>query len=131
MSRCLFLFCFQKLRQELLSRQGSVEATRDSVSKLLKSADASTVSGLQGALQDLSQRYTTAQTKQAEKEAELRVVLPKLEGFERLSSDLCDFTQSRERVLSLGGLPDHSIEDYKHTIEVIEIIYKQQPWCWN
>ncbi|MCJ8746251.1 hypothetical protein PDJAM_G00139640 [Pangasius djambal] len=110
----------QKLRQELLSRQGSVEATRDSVSKLLKSADASTVSGLQGALQDLSQRYTTAQTKQAEKEAELRVVLSKLEGFERLSSDLRDFTQSHERVLSLGGLPDHSVEDYKHTIEEVK-----------
>ncbi|XP_058233494.1 microtubule-actin cross-linking factor 1 isoform X16 [Hemibagrus wyckioides] len=110
----------QKLRQELLSRQGSVEATRDSVSKLLKSADASTVSGLQGALQDLNQRYTTAQTKQAEKEAELRAVLPKLEGFERLNSDLHDFTQSRERVLSLGGLPDHSVEDYKHTIEEVK-----------
>ncbi|KAM9494125.1 microtubule-actin cross-linking factor 1 isoform 10-T10 [Clarias gariepinus] len=110
----------QKLRQELLSRQGSVEATRDCVSKLLKSADASTVSGLQGALQDLSQRYTAAQTKQAEREAELRVVLPKLEGFERLSSDLRDFTQSRERVLSLGGLPDHSVEDYKHTIEEVK-----------
>ncbi|XP_060798785.1 microtubule-actin cross-linking factor 1 isoform X10 [Neoarius graeffei] len=110
----------QKLRQELLSRQGSVEATRDSVSKLLKSADASTVSGLQGALQDLSQRYATAQTKQAEKEAELRAVLPKLEGFERLSSDLRDFIQSRERVLSLGGLPDHSVEDYRHTIEEVK-----------
>lgn len=104
-----------------MSRQGSVDATRDSVSKLLKSADASTVSGLQGALQDLCQRYTKAQTKQAEKEAELRVVLPKLESFERLSSDLRDFTQSRERVLSLGSLPDHSVEDYKNTIEVKEI----------
>ncbi|XP_060753614.1 microtubule-actin cross-linking factor 1 isoform X11 [Tachysurus vachellii] len=110
----------QKLRQELLSRQGSVEATCDSVSKLLKSADASTVSGLQGALQDLNQRYNAAQTKQAEKEAELRVVLPKLEGFERLNSDLHEFTQSHERVLSLGGLPDHSVEDYKHTIEEVK-----------
>lgn len=109
-----------------MSRQGSVEATHDSVSKLLKSANASTVSGLQGALHDLSQRYTAAQTKQAEKEAELRVVLPKLEDFERLTLDLRDFTQSRERVLSLGGLPDHSVEDYKHTIEVIKIIHKQQ-----
>ncbi|KAF7691262.1 hypothetical protein HF521_011559 [Silurus meridionalis] len=110
----------QKLRQELLSRQGSVESTRESVSKLLKSADASTVSGLQGALQDLSQRYSAAQTKQAENEAELRAVLPKLEGFERLSSDLRDFTKSRERVLSLGGLPDHSVEDYKHSIEEVK-----------
>ncbi|KAF4073878.1 hypothetical protein AMELA_G00248250 [Ameiurus melas] len=110
----------QKLRQELLSRQGSVEATRDSVSKLPKSADASAVSGLQGALQDLSQRYSAAQTMQAEKEAELRAILPKLEGFERLSSDLRDFTQSRERVLSLGGLPDHSVEDYRQTIEEVK-----------
>uniref|UniRef100_A0AAR2JGF1 Microtubule actin crosslinking factor 1 n=1 Tax=Pygocentrus nattereri TaxID=42514 RepID=A0AAR2JGF1_PYGNA len=100
----------QKLRQELLSRQGSVEATRDSVSKLLKSADASTVSGLQGALQDLIQHYTTAQTKQAENEAELRGVLPKLESFDRLSMDLHSFMQSRERA---------------HTVEVMDIIYIQ------
>uniref|UniRef100_A0A4W4GDU7 Microtubule actin crosslinking factor 1 n=1 Tax=Electrophorus electricus TaxID=8005 RepID=A0A4W4GDU7_ELEEL len=99
----------QKLRQELLSRQGSVEATRDSVSKLLKSADATTVSGLQRALEDLSQRYAAAQTKQAEKEAELRAVLPKLERFERLSADLRNFTQSRQRALSPGGQPEHSL----------------------
>ncbi|XP_062870398.1 microtubule-actin cross-linking factor 1, isoforms 1/2/3/4/5 isoform X12 [Trichomycterus rosablanca] len=110
----------QKLRQELLSRQGSVEAVCDSVSKLLKSADASTASGLQGALQDLSQRYITTQTKQAVKETEFRVVLPKLEDFERLSSDLRGFTQNRERILSLGGLPDHSIPDYKQTIEEVK-----------
>lgn len=109
-----------------MSRQGSVEATCDTVSKLLKSADASTVSGLQGALQDLNLHYNAAQTKQAEKEAELRVVLPKLEGFERLNSDLREFTQSHERVLSLGGQPDHSVEDYKHTIEVTD--HTQTAW---
>uniref|UniRef100_A0A3B4DMX6 Microtubule actin crosslinking factor 1 n=1 Tax=Pygocentrus nattereri TaxID=42514 RepID=A0A3B4DMX6_PYGNA len=116
----------QKLRQELLSRQGSVEATRDSVSKLLKSADASTVSGLQGALQDLIQHYTTAQTKQAENEAELRGVLPKLESFDRLSMDLHSFMQSRERALSLGGQPDRSIEDYRHTVEEVKSELSQE-----
>ncbi|XP_066529620.1 microtubule-actin cross-linking factor 1 isoform X2 [Hoplias malabaricus] len=116
----------QKLRQELLSRQGSVEATRDSVSKLLKSADAATVSGLQGALQDLTQRYTSAQNQQAEKEAELRGVLPKLESFERLSTDLHNFTQTRERALSLGGQPEHSVEDYKHTIEEVRSELSQE-----
>uniref|UniRef100_W5K6X2 Microtubule actin crosslinking factor 1 n=1 Tax=Astyanax mexicanus TaxID=7994 RepID=W5K6X2_ASTMX len=110
----------QKLRQELLSRQGSVEATQDSVSKLLKSADASTVSGLQGALQDLAQRYTAAQTKQAENETELRGLLPKLESFERLSMDLHSFTQSRERALSVGGQPECSMEDYRRTIEEVK-----------
>lgn len=102
-----------------MSRQGSVETTCDSVSKLVKSADASTVSGLQGALQDLNERYTAAQTKQAETEAELRGVLPRLENFERLSADLRGFLQSRERALSLGGQPEHSVEDYKHSIEVV------------
>lgn len=108
----------QKVRQELLSRQGSVDAVCDSVSKLLKSSDATTASGLQGTLQDLNQRFITAQTKQALKESELRGVLPKLEDFERLFSDLQSFTQSRERILSLGGLPDHGLPDYKQTVEV-------------
>uniref|UniRef100_A0A8C2BDI7 Microtubule actin crosslinking factor 1 n=1 Tax=Cyprinus carpio TaxID=7962 RepID=A0A8C2BDI7_CYPCA len=111
----------QKLRQELLSRQGSVDATLDSVSKLLKSADASTASGLQGALQDLSQRYTAAQAKQTTRETELRGLLPKLESFERQSADLRSFTQSRERALSPVGQPDCSVDDYKQTIEVREL----------
>ncbi|XP_052440234.1 microtubule-actin cross-linking factor 1 isoform X18 [Carassius gibelio] len=109
----------QKIRQELLSRQGSVDATLDSVSRLLKSADASTASDLQGALQDLSQRYTAAQAKQTERETELRGLLLKLESFERQSADLRGFTQSRERALSPVGQPDCSVDDYKQTIEEV------------
>uniref|UniRef100_A0A673LJG0 Microtubule actin crosslinking factor 1 n=1 Tax=Sinocyclocheilus rhinocerous TaxID=307959 RepID=A0A673LJG0_9TELE len=112
---------------QLLSRQGSMDATLDSVSKLLKSADASTASGLQGALQDLSQRYTAAQAKQAERETELRGLLPKLESFERQSADLHSFTQSRERALSPVGQPDCSVDDYRQTIEVSELGF---PHMW-
>uniref|UniRef100_A0A8C7WFL5 Microtubule actin crosslinking factor 1 n=1 Tax=Oncorhynchus mykiss TaxID=8022 RepID=A0A8C7WFL5_ONCMY len=96
----------QKLRQELLSRQGSVEATCDSVSKLLQSSDASTASGLQASLESLTQSYTAAQAKQAEREAELRGLLPKLENYERLSADLQGFTQTCLRALSPVGQPD-------------------------
>jgi len=98
-----------------------VDATSDSVSKLLKSADASTASGLQEALQDLSQRYTAAQAKQADRETELRGLLPKLESFERQSADLRSFAQSRETALSPVGQPDCSVDDYRQTIEVGEL----------
>uniref|UniRef100_A0A4W5Q074 Microtubule actin crosslinking factor 1 n=1 Tax=Hucho hucho TaxID=62062 RepID=A0A4W5Q074_9TELE len=98
----------QKLRQELLSRQGSVEATCDSVSKLLQSSDASTASGLQRSLESLTQSYAAAQAKQAEREAELRGLLPKLENYERLSTDLQGFTQTCLRALSPAGQPDRS-----------------------
>uniref|UniRef100_A0A674BSA2 Microtubule actin crosslinking factor 1 n=1 Tax=Salmo trutta TaxID=8032 RepID=A0A674BSA2_SALTR len=108
----------QKLRQELLSRQGSVEATCDSVSKLLQSSDASTASGLQGSLESLTRHYAAAQAKQAEREAELRGLLPKLENYERLSTDLQGFTQTRLRALSPAGQPDRGVEDYRQTIEV-------------
>uniref|UniRef100_A0A4W5PVB9 Microtubule actin crosslinking factor 1 n=1 Tax=Hucho hucho TaxID=62062 RepID=A0A4W5PVB9_9TELE len=108
----------QKLRQELLSRQGSVEATCDSVSKLLQSSDASTASGLQRSLESLTQSYAAAQAKQAEREAELRGLLPKLENYERLSTDLQGFTQTCLRALSPAGQPDRSVEDYRQTIEV-------------
>uniref|UniRef100_A0A665W9A7 Microtubule actin crosslinking factor 1 n=1 Tax=Echeneis naucrates TaxID=173247 RepID=A0A665W9A7_ECHNA len=108
----------QKLRQELLSRQGSVEATRDSVSKLLQSSDASTASGLQGALDELTHHYTAAQASQAEREAELKGLLPRLESYERLGTDLQVFTQTRLKALSLVGQPDRSMDDYRQTIEV-------------
>lgn len=112
------LYFSQKLRQELLSRQGSVEATRDSVSKLLQSSEASKASGLQAALNDLTQRYTAAQASQAEREADLKGLLPRLENYERLGADLQVFTQSRQKALSPAGQPDRAVDDYRQTIEV-------------
>nr|XP_046274645.1 microtubule-actin cross-linking factor 1 isoform X19 [Scatophagus argus] len=116
----------QKLRQELLSRQGSVEATRDSVSKLLQSSDASTASGLQGSLDELIQRYTAAQSSQAERESELKVLLPRLESYERLGTDLQVFTQSRLKALSPVGQPDRSVDDYRQTVEEVRSELEQE-----
>ncbi|XP_034747887.1 microtubule-actin cross-linking factor 1 isoform X13 [Etheostoma cragini] len=116
----------QKLRQELLSRQGSVEATRDSVSKLLKSSDASTASGLQGALDELTQRYAAAQASQGEREAELKGLLPRLESYERLGTDLQVFTQSRLKALGPAGQPDRSVDDYRQTIEEVRSELEQE-----
>uniref|UniRef100_A0A671XAT0 Microtubule actin crosslinking factor 1 n=1 Tax=Sparus aurata TaxID=8175 RepID=A0A671XAT0_SPAAU len=122
----LLLSLPQKLRQELLSRQGSVEATRDSVSKLLQSADASTASGLQGPLDELTQRYAAAQASQAEREAELKGLLPRLESYERLGTDLHVFTQSRVKALSPAGQPDRSVDDYRQTIEEVRSELEQE-----
>uniref|UniRef100_A0A673B6V0 Microtubule actin crosslinking factor 1 n=1 Tax=Sphaeramia orbicularis TaxID=375764 RepID=A0A673B6V0_9TELE len=116
----------QKLRQELLSRQGSVEATRDSVSKLLQSSDASIASGLQGSLDELTQRYAAAQASQAEREAELKGLLPRLENYERLGTDLQVFTQSRLKALSPVGQPDRSVEDYRQTVEEVKSELEQE-----
>ncbi|KAJ8000014.1 hypothetical protein DPEC_G00200410 [Dallia pectoralis] len=116
----------QKLRQELLSRQGSVEATRDSVSKLLQSSDPSTTSGLQVSLDSLTRCYSAAQAKQAEIEAELRGLLPKLESFERLSTDLGAFAQTRLRSVCPAGQPDRSVEDYRQTIEEVRAELEQE-----
>ncbi|XP_075868033.1 microtubule-actin cross-linking factor 1 isoform X22 [Nelusetta ayraudi] len=116
----------QKLRQELLSRQGSVEATRDSVSKLLQSSEASTASGLQAALNELTQRYAAAQASQAEREAKLKGLLPRLESYERLGTDLQVFTQSRLKALSPAGQPDRGVDDYRQTIEEIRSELEQE-----
>ncbi|XP_077362474.1 microtubule-actin cross-linking factor 1 isoform X17 [Festucalex cinctus] len=116
----------QKLRQELLSRQGSVEATRDSVSKLLQSPDASTASGLQGALGELTRRFAAAQVSQAEREAELKTLLPRLESYERLAADLRVFIQSRGKALSPAGQPDRSVDDYRQTVEEVKSELQQE-----
>uniref|UniRef100_A0A3Q2DDQ7 Dystonin n=1 Tax=Cyprinodon variegatus TaxID=28743 RepID=A0A3Q2DDQ7_CYPVA len=116
----------QKLRQELLSRQGSVEATRDSLSKLLQSSDAAAAPGLHGSLDELTQRYTAAQTSQAEREAELKGLLPRLESYERLGTDLQAFTQSRLKALSPVGQPDRSMGDYRQTIEEVKSELEQE-----
>ncbi|XP_062386258.1 microtubule-actin cross-linking factor 1 isoform X4 [Sardina pilchardus] len=116
----------QKLRQELLSHQGSVDSTRDSVSRLLQTSDATAASGLQGELQELSQRYSAAQSQQTEREAALRELLPKLESFERLNGDLRSFTQSHQRALSPAGQPDRSVEDYRQAIEGIRSDLSQE-----
>ncbi|KAK2920792.1 hypothetical protein Q8A73_000277 [Channa argus] len=116
----------QKLRQELLSRQGSVEATRDSISKLLQSSDASTASGLQSSLDELTQRNAAAQASQAEREAELKGLLPRLESYERLGTDLQVFTQSRLKALSPMGQPDRTVDDYGQTIEEVRAELEQE-----
>ncbi|KAM9384120.1 microtubule-actin cross-linking factor 1, isoforms 1/2/3/4 [Pholidichthys leucotaenia] len=116
----------QKLRQELLSRQGSVEATRDSVSKLLQTSDASTASGLQGSLDKLTLHFTTAQACQAEREAELKGLLPRLESYERLGTDLQVFTQSRLKALSPVGQPDRGVDDYRQTVEEVRSELEQE-----
>lgn len=95
-----------------------MEATRDSVSKLLQSSEASTASGLQAALNELTQRYAAAQASQAERETELKGLLPRLESYERLGTDLQVFTQSRLKALSPAGQPDRSVDDYRQTVEV-------------
>uniref|UniRef100_A0A7N8YEA5 Microtubule actin crosslinking factor 1a n=1 Tax=Mastacembelus armatus TaxID=205130 RepID=A0A7N8YEA5_9TELE len=116
----------QKLRQELLSRQGSVEATRDSVSKLLQSSDASTAPGLQASLDELTKRYAAAQASQAGREAELKGLLPRLESYERLGTDLQVFTQSRLKALSPMGQPDRGVDDYRQTIEEVRAELEQE-----
>lgn len=95
-----------------------MDATRDSVSRLLQSSDASAAPGLQSGLDELTRRYAAAQSSQAEREAELKVLLPRLESLERLGTDLQTFTQTRLRALSPVGQPDRSVGDYRQTIEV-------------
>ena len=95
-----------------------MDATRDSLSKLLQSADAATASDLQGALAQLNGRYAAAQASQTEREAELKVLLPRLESYERLGADLQGFTQSRLKALGPVGQPEHSVDDYRQTLEV-------------
>ncbi|XP_053719858.1 microtubule-actin cross-linking factor 1 isoform X18 [Synchiropus splendidus] len=109
----------QKLRQELLSRQNAVEAMQDSVSKLFQSSDASTASGLQSSLDELTHKYSAAQSRQVEREGELKALLPRLESFERLGADLEVFTQSRLKALSPVGQPDRSVVDYRETIQEV------------
>lgn len=92
------------------------------MSRLLQTADATAASGLQGELQELSQRYSAAQSQQTEREAELRELLPKLESFERLNADLRSFTQNQQRALSPAGQPDRSVGDYTQTIEVNSLL---------
>uniref|UniRef100_A0A3Q2P4T9 Microtubule actin crosslinking factor 1 n=1 Tax=Fundulus heteroclitus TaxID=8078 RepID=A0A3Q2P4T9_FUNHE len=104
--------------QAVQDAQGSVEATRDSVSRLLQSADASAAPGLHGNLDELTRRYAAAQASQAAREAELKGLLPALESYERLGADLQAFTQSRLKALSPAGQPDRSVDDYRQTVEV-------------
>ncbi|XP_041090094.1 microtubule-actin cross-linking factor 1, isoforms 1/2/3/5-like isoform X1 [Polyodon spathula] len=107
----------QKLGRDLLSRQCSVEATRQAVSQFLQTADASTATSLQGELSELCQRFGALRSGQEQKEAELRGVLPKLETFERLASQIQEFTETRGRALETGSQPERDMQDFNQRIE--------------
>ncbi|KAK1153105.1 hypothetical protein AOXY_G30446 [Acipenser oxyrinchus oxyrinchus] len=107
----------QKLGWDLLSRQCSVEATRQAVAQFLQTADASTATGLQGELSELCQRFGALRSGQEQKETELRGVLPKLETFERLASQIQEFTETRGRALRTGSQPERDMQDFNQRIE--------------
>ncbi|XP_077599175.1 microtubule-actin cross-linking factor 1 isoform X4 [Stigmatopora nigra] len=118
----------QKLRQELLSHQGGVEATRDCVAELLRAGpEASGAGGLGDSLDRLTRRLAAAQVGQAEREARLKTLLPKLENFERLWSDLDLFVRGRGDDLGRAAArPDRGLADYRQTLEEVKSEMQQE-----
>ncbi|XP_053310588.1 microtubule-actin cross-linking factor 1 [Spea bombifrons] len=115
-----------KLRQDIGSRRGSLDATGEMVAKFMETADSATASALQSKLLDVTERFNKVCLRQSQQESALKEILPKVEKYEQLSDNLKDFSVTRFQLLASGNQPDKDIAQFSEQIQELNLEIKQQ-----
>ncbi|XP_062449773.1 microtubule-actin cross-linking factor 1 isoform X16 [Rhea pennata] len=114
-----------KLKQDIARQKSCLEATREMVTRFMKTADSTTASALQGKLAQATEHFGRLCQQQREKEDALKGLLPKVEQYEQLSEKLQQFTESRARTLASGNQPDHDIAHFSQRIQELNLEMRQ------
>ncbi|XP_068924102.1 microtubule-actin cross-linking factor 1 isoform X3 [Petaurus breviceps papuanus] len=115
-----------KLKQDISRQKSSLEATREMVNRFMETADGATATGLQGKLEEVSERFSQLCQRQQEKESSLKKLLPQVETFEHLSEKLQQFLDSRARMLASGNQPDRDITQFSQQIQELNLEMGEQ-----
>ncbi|XP_056412553.1 microtubule-actin cross-linking factor 1 isoform X4 [Hyla sarda] len=115
-----------KLRQDIGSRRGSLDATGEMVVKFMEKADKAAAATLQNKLSEVSARFEKVCQQQILQETALKEVLPKVERYEQISEALQDFKETRLQLLASGNKPDRDIAHFSEQIQELNIEIKQQ-----
>ncbi|XP_067167733.1 microtubule-actin cross-linking factor 1-like isoform X9 [Apteryx mantelli] len=114
-----------KLKQDIARQKSCLEATREMVTRFMKTADSATASALQGKLAEVTEHFGRLCQQQREKEDALKGLLPKVEQYEQLSEKLQQFTESRARMLASGNQPDRDIAHFSQHIQELNSEMRQ------
>uniref|UniRef100_A0A8C5PE50 Microtubule actin crosslinking factor 1 n=1 Tax=Leptobrachium leishanense TaxID=445787 RepID=A0A8C5PE50_9ANUR len=115
-----------KLRQDIGSRRGSLDATGEMVAKFMQTADSAAAAALQSKLKEITERFNKVCLNQSEHEAALKDILPKVERYEQIHDSLEDFKTSRFQLLASGNQPDKDIAQFTEQIQELNTEIKQQ-----
>ncbi|XP_071992635.1 microtubule-actin cross-linking factor 1 isoform X17 [Engystomops pustulosus] len=115
-----------KLRQDIGSRRGSLDATGEMVVKFMETADKAAAATLQKKLSQVTARFDSVCQQQSLQETALKEVLPKVERYEQISEALQDFIATRSQLLASGNQPDRDISQFSEQIQELNIEIKQQ-----
>ncbi|XP_028365144.1 dystonin isoform X18 [Phyllostomus discolor] len=99
------------LEQDIMSRQGSINAMNEKVKKFMETADPSTASSLQAKMNDLSVRFSEASRKHKEKLAKMEELKTKVELFENLSEKLQTFLETKSQTLTEADVPGKDVTE--------------------
>ncbi|XP_069827488.1 microtubule-actin cross-linking factor 1 isoform X3 [Dendropsophus ebraccatus] len=115
-----------KLRQDIGSRRGSLDATGEMVVKFMETADKAAATTLQSKLSEVSARFDKVCQQQILQETAMKEVLPKVERYEQISEALQDFKEAKSQLLASGNQPDRDIAQFSEQIQELNIEIKQQ-----
>ncbi|CAJ0964668.1 unnamed protein product [Ranitomeya imitator] len=116
-----------KLRQDIGSRRGSLDATGDMVVKFMETADKAAAATLQNKLSEVTAaRFEKVCQQQILQETALKEVIPKVERYEQISESLQEFKDTKSQFLASGNQPDRDIAQFSEQIQDLNIEIKQQ-----
>ncbi|KAM4795882.1 microtubule-actin cross-linking factor 1 [Rhinophrynus dorsalis] len=115
-----------KLKQDITSRRGSLDATGEMVERFMKTSDSASASALQKKLSDVNTRFNDACLQQRQQETVLKEILPKVERYEQFSDALQDFITTKSYLLASGNQPDRDIAQYSEQIQELNKEIQQQ-----
>ncbi|KAM8975105.1 microtubule-actin cross-linking factor 1 [Pelodytes ibericus] len=115
-----------KLRQDIGSRRGSLDATGEMVGRFLETADAATATALQNKLLEVTEQFNKVCLSQSQQESALKDILPKVESYEQIRDALEEFRTTRSQLLATGNQPDKDIAQFSEQIQDLNTEIKQQ-----
>ncbi|KAM4701985.1 microtubule-actin cross-linking factor 1 [Discoglossus pictus] len=115
-----------KLKQDIGSRRGSLDATGEMVGKFMETADSAAASALKNKLSEVTARFNAVCQRQMQQETALKEILPKVERYEQISEELQDFNTSRSLLLASGNQPDRDIAQFSEQMQELNTELKQQ-----
>ncbi|XP_072273876.1 microtubule-actin cross-linking factor 1 isoform X4 [Pyxicephalus adspersus] len=115
-----------KLKQDIGSRRGSLDATGEMVVRFMETADSAAATALQNKLSDVTARFNKVCEQQIQQESALKEILPQVERYEQISDALQDFKSTKSQLLASGNKPDRDIAQFSEQIQELNAEIKQQ-----
>ncbi|KAG8451599.1 hypothetical protein GDO86_003700 [Hymenochirus boettgeri] len=115
-----------KIKQDIISRRGSLDATGEMVGKFVETAESAPASSLQSKLSEVNAHFNEVCMQQKLQENVLKEIQPKLEKYEQIYFSLHNFKTTKSQLLASGNQPDKDISQFCEQIKELNSEIKEQ-----